>query len=81
MTAYKAQPMRRNSSWINPSLVVNGDSEQVIVATLTVELPDMSALKRTMKSLPYDTIVLGELNDKYRDRIAGSETSSRNVRP
>lgn len=38
--------------------------------TPAVQLPDMSALQRAMKSLPYDTIVLGELNDKYRDRIA-----------
>jgi hypothetical protein len=38
--------------------------------TPAIQLPDMSALQRAMKSLPYDTIVLGELNDKYRDRIA-----------
>ena len=38
--------------------------------TPAVQMPDMSALQRAMKSLPYDTIVLGELNDKYRDRIA-----------
>jgi hypothetical protein len=38
--------------------------------TPAVQLPDMTALQRAMKSLPYDTIVLGELNDKYRDRIA-----------
>jgi hypothetical protein len=37
--------------------------------TPAVRLPDMSALQRAMKSLPYDTIVLGELNDKYRDRL------------
>lgn len=38
--------------------------------TPAVSLPDMSALQGAMKSLPYDTVVLGEPNDKYRDRIA-----------
>lgn len=35
-----------------------------------VQLPDMSLLQRALKSLPYDTIVSGELNDKVRDGIA-----------
>lgn len=34
-----------------------------------IEMPDMAALARAMKSLPYDTIVLGELNDGRRNHI------------
>jgi hypothetical protein len=34
-----------------------------------VQMPDMEALQRAMKSLPYDTMVLGEHCDSSRDRI------------
>lgn len=34
-----------------------------------VQMPDMAALQRAMKPLPYDTIVLNEHNDGRRDRI------------
>jgi hypothetical protein len=37
--------------------------------TPTVKLPDMLALQRAMKPLPYDTMVLNEHNDSSRDRI------------
>ena len=34
-----------------------------------VQMPDMEALQRAMKPLPYDTMVLNEHNDGSRDRI------------
>jgi len=37
--------------------------------TPSVSLPDMSELHRAMKTLPYDVIVFGELNEKSRAQI------------
>ena len=34
-----------------------------------IQMPDMAALQLAMKPLPYDTIVLGELNDGRRNHI------------
>ena len=33
------------------------------------QMPDMVALQRAMKALPYDTMVLNEHNESRRDRI------------
>ncbi len=38
-------------------------------STVVVQMPDMAALQRAMKPLPYDTIFLGEYNDSRRDLI------------
>jgi len=37
--------------------------------TAAVQMPDMAALQRAMKPLPYDTMVLNEHNESSRDRI------------
>jgi hypothetical protein len=37
--------------------------------TPVVQMPDMAALQRAMKPLPYDVMVLNEHNDSSRDRI------------
>ena len=46
------------------------DNDTDVWLSEPIQLPDMSLLQRAMKSLPYDTIVSGELNDKLRDGIA-----------